>query len=182
MKDILSKVLIFTVGAAVGSAVTWKLVKTRYERIANEEIASVKAAFSTKRVEPTEPEEPKDEMINDVNRDYADIIKSSGYSEEVKDVGTKPYVIPPETFGDIEEYEQVSLTYYSDGVLADDRNYPVENVDDVVGKDSLTHFGEYEEDSVFVRNEQLETDYEILLDQRNYSDVVSINSHSTEDE
>lgn len=36
----------FTVGAAIGSAVTWKVVKTKYEQIANEEIASVKEEYS----------------------------------------------------------------------------------------------------------------------------------------
>ena len=38
-------VLIFAAGAAIGSAVTWKLIKTKYEQIANEEIESVKEFF-----------------------------------------------------------------------------------------------------------------------------------------
>ena len=46
------------------------------------------------------------------------------------------------------------------------------NVDNVIGEDSLNHFGEYEEDSVFVRNDSMATDYEILRDLRAYSDVV----------
>ena len=45
MKDTLNNVLIFAVGAAIGSAVTWKLLKTKYERIAQEEIDSVKEVF-----------------------------------------------------------------------------------------------------------------------------------------
>ena len=52
-KSILSKVFIFAVGAAIGSAVTWKLVKTKYEKIANEEIESVKEIYGAKRVEKT---------------------------------------------------------------------------------------------------------------------------------
>ena len=57
----------------------------------------------------------------------------------------------------------------------------VDNVDDVVGVDSLTHFGEYEEDSVFVRNDLLQTDYEILRDPRKYSDVVGDSPHQVEE-
>ena len=38
-------VILFAVGAAVGSAVTWKILKTKYERIAQEEIDSVKEEF-----------------------------------------------------------------------------------------------------------------------------------------
>ena len=45
--------------------------------------------------------------------------------------------------------------------------------DEIVGLDSLTHFGEYEDDSVFVRNDVMKCDYEILLDHRNYKDVAS---------
>ena len=43
---ILNNFVIFAVGAAIGSAVTWKFVKTKYERIADEEIASVKERYS----------------------------------------------------------------------------------------------------------------------------------------
>ena len=39
-------VLMFAAGAAIGSAVTWKVVKTKYERIAQEEIESVKEAYA----------------------------------------------------------------------------------------------------------------------------------------
>ena len=39
----------------------------------------------------------------------------------------------------------------------------IEDIDRVVGKDSLTHFGEYEDDSVYVRNDRLKCEYEILL-------------------
>ena len=83
-----------------------------------------------------------------------------------------PYVISPEEFGDIEEYDTISLTYYADQVLTDDCDEVIGNVDDIVGIDSLDHFGEYEDDSVFVRNDRLRTDYEILQDTRNYFDIV----------
>lgn len=46
MNKKLLNILVFTVGAAVGSAVTWKLVKNKYEQIANEEIASVKEEYA----------------------------------------------------------------------------------------------------------------------------------------
>ena len=85
----------------------------------------------------------------------------------------KPYVISPDEFGEMEDedYDKVSFTYYADGVLADEYDEIVENIDEIIGEESLTHFGEYEDDSVFVRNDKLKCDYEILLDQRNYSDI-----------
>lgn len=40
-------VIMFAVGAVVGSAVTWKVVKTKYEQIANEEISSVREEYTS---------------------------------------------------------------------------------------------------------------------------------------
>ena len=82
-----------------------------------------------------------------------------------------PYVISPEEFSD-GEYEKISLTYYEgDGVLADD----MDNVVDpkiTVGADFSNHLGDYEEDCGFFRNEERRVDYEVLVDMRNYSDIV----------
>ena len=53
-------------------------------------------------------------------------------------------------------------------MLTDTYDNVIEDVEGTVGKKSLKHFGEYEEDSVFVRNDDLETDYEILLQPDDY--------------
>ena len=92
----------------------------------------------------------------------------------------KPYVISPEEFGEFEDYERISLSYYADQVLADEDDEKVDDADNVVGLESLTHFGEFEDDSVFVRNDRLKCDYEILLDQRTYSDVMKQRPHQME--
>ena len=42
----LVKAFIFVAGAAIGSAVTWKVVKNKYEQITQEEIKSVKEEYS----------------------------------------------------------------------------------------------------------------------------------------
>ena len=63
------------------------------------------------------------------------------------------------------------MTDYADGVLTDDWDHPIEDVEGLVGVESLTHFGEYEEDSVYVRNDRYKTDYEILKDLRNFSEI-----------
>ena len=82
----------------------------------------------------------------------------------------EPYVISPDDF-DENGYEIVSLTYYADDVLTDEHDNVIRNRDKLIGKDSLTKFGEYEEDSVFVRDDERKIDYEILADTRNYHDL-----------
>lgn len=88
------------------------------------------------------------------------------------DPDAEPYVIPPEQFAELDDYDQISLTYYADHILADDNDQLLEDVEGTVGFESLTHFGEYEDDSVYVRNDRLKIDYEILRDERKYSDVI----------
>ena len=66
-------------------------------------------------------------------------------------------------------FRSISLTYFADGVLADEYGVIVDNVEEIVG-DGLNHFGEYEEDAVYVRNDAKRCDYEILKDERKYAE------------
>lgn len=179
-----SNVVVFVVGAAVGSAVTWKLLKTKYEQIAQEEIDSVKEAFS-KRFTPEDSNGPQESGESQMTlNEYSEKLKEMKYANDlamaekekkgVTDADmnkNEPYVISPEEFGELDGYDAVSLNYFADGVLTDDWDNEIEDVDDMVGLDSLNHFGEYEDDSVFVRNDRDKVDYEILLDSRNFSDL-----------
>lgn len=163
----------FTIGAALGSVISWKILKTKYEQIADEEIESVKEAFANRQKEENHKE---NENLKEEIEEYKSKINNNDYDtvKEEKDM-SKPYVISPNDYGELDGYELVSLTYYADGVLTDELNNVIdeEEVDELVGKESLNTFGEYEDDSVFVRNDDLLTDYEILYDQRNYSESVN---------
>lgn len=190
--------MMFVLGVAVGSVVTWRYVEKKYERIAQDEIDSVKEVFSKREAEFTEDTEVQIKADNAKEKpnviEYAGWLRKRGYTnysdvadkkpEEVKKEPMsvdKPYVIAPEEFGELDDYETISLTYYADQILADDNDVIVDDIEDVVGFDSLNSFGEYEDDSVFVRNDRLKCDYEILLDQRKYSDVIKRRPHEVED-
>lgn len=82
--------------------------------------------------------------------------------------GEHPYVIPPEEFDEL-GYTTISLTCFADGVLADENGVVIDDVEEIVG-DALNHFGEYEDDSVYVRNDAKRCDYEILRDEREYAE------------
>ena len=178
MNNTLSKVVIFTVGAALGSAVTWKLVKTKYERIAQEEIDSVKEEFSKRNKETVEEETEEIVVSEEMKKEYVDKIKELGYSsdnddvEEVnEDMDSKPYVISPREFDEI-GYKTVSLGYYEDGVFVTDTGKVIRDVDKLIGDiNPKDHFGYFEDDSVFVRNDKLKTDYEILRHEGRYSEM-----------
>lgn len=188
MTSKISGVLGFITGAAIGGAVAWYYAREKYARITEEEIASVKAAYAKKREVPVEQETPAEKTALAPGKvpdkpsitDYAKRITDAGYTDYSRTVkpetatttpGEVPYVISPDEFGEIEEYTKVSLTYFADGVLSDEYGEVVDDVEEIVG-DALNHFGEYEDDSVFVRNDAKRCDYEILKDLREFDEFL----------
>ena len=181
MNDKLSSVIIFCGGVFIGGFLTWDFFKTKYEKIADEEIASVKETF-----EHREPRPDKNYKVEETlkgNDAYINIIDSNSYRnysnteiETEKKGGTadmelkQPYVITPEQYEDNVDYTKVSLTWYNDEVLEDDWGN-VLDPDDVIGSDALKTFGQYEKDSVFVRDDDEQIDYEILLDTSSYKET-----------
>ena len=174
--------LSFAVGALAGSAASYFILKKRFEKIAQEEIDSVKEAFSYKLAETiaeeTEghgPEQEESKTVKEANIEaYNNILKETGYGGDGETVAkSNPSyirIISPVELGEHEYYKIVGLTYYADGVLADEEGNVV-NVEETIGSYALTQFGEYDEDAVHVRNAKRETDYEVLLDERDYSEV-----------
>lgn len=186
--------LIFILGAAVGSAGTWYFAKKKYEKLAQEEIDSVKERFTYKKpddhAEPMANKSLIDEYEDHTKSvaEYAKQLSQEGYTDysaqkEVANTSKDsiPYVITPEEFGEFDDYDRISFTYYADHVLVDENDEEVEDIEGSVGIDSLSHFGEYEDDSVYVRNDRLKVDYEILLDQRTYSDILKAKPYLKED-
>lgn len=187
MENSIKKVGIFIAGVGVGSLVTWNLVKEIYRQISREEIDSVKETFSKREME----------LLNHVNQekkkleidktefkktqdiiDYTKIASRYDTASEVKKSGRYPweydnnegeaYVISPEEFGALEGYGEISLYYYSNGYLADENDELIDNVEDIIGHDTLEHMGEHEDDALHVRNDTLKQDYEILRMEKNY--------------
>ena len=165
-------ILAFFMGATVGSIATWKFLKTKYELYYEEEDEEL---FEDDAEEDTDEAEP--EPINEIDEKpdlsiYTAKLKEQGYLKDEEEGGTdemeKPYVISPEEYGERDDYDLYSYTYYADKVLADENNEPIEDVDSIIGLESLKHFGEYGDDSVYVRNDELKADYEILLDDEKY--------------
>ncbi len=149
-------IVAFVLGFAAGVIVAEKYFARNYEEIAQNEIESVKESYRAK--------EHALEKKHD-RKEYGSVLEEAGYSQDSYEEVERPYIISPDEYGELDDYNQISLTYYKrDGVLADENDYEIDDVEGTIGKDSLNHFGEYEEDSVFVRNDRRKTDYEILLD------------------
>lgn len=180
-----NSILGFIIGAAVGATTAWFVAKQEYEKRMNEEIKSLRKIpeddILENKVNPdAEDGGDSDDSPNEADMmEYAKRVKESGYvsyeapvpTKDEKNAGEKPYVIRPEDFGELDGYEKITLLMFADGVLADEDENVVDDVDGTVGCESLNTFGKYEEDSVYVRNDAKKFDYEILLDQRRFRDI-----------
>ena len=184
----------FVLGAISGGTVTYFITKKKFEERAQKEIDSVKEYFTVPKVElkkediAKEPNDEKKDVIAEqaVKRpsltEYAKKLKDGGYvnysdknvnpeKDEKIESSMKPEVIDPNEYGDDETYDQISLTLYSDGVLADEDD-TILNINEVIGEGNLDRMGEYEDDALHVKNNVRKVYYEVLADERSYIDAT----------
>ena len=202
IKSIIFPILTLVVGGAIASFATWKIAEKSKEELSKLNktgviFSKVESPDEIRDEEPKKnistPSETKlvSEMLErDIEKFkgsekepdenvYVESTEEFSYSPEdidriIRNESKKehPYIISPEEFGEISSYEKISLTYYIDGVLADDDDEVIYDIENIIGHESLNHFGEYEDDSIFVRNDKLKCDYEVLLDQREFSKML----------
>lgn len=114
-----------------------------------------------------EPEEADD--AQDFEEDEEEIV-------EVPIDRDTPYIISSEEFfTDNPEHEKITITYYEgDDTLTDDQDEVIPDEESLVGPEALTSFGKESGDTniVYIRNERLATDFEVVSDSRTYTAVV----------
>lgn len=90
----------------------------------------------------------------------------------------EPYIITVDEFMDDIDYidDKLTVTYFDgDDTLADTTDRVIPEVDEIIGSDALTKFGLFSKDKniVYVRNERLRADFEIILDENKYTEVIA---------
>jgi hypothetical protein len=115
---------------------------------------------------PGNPDDDEDEPGEFNTLDGPEIVRSPDY----------PYVISIEEYMvDDDDYEKLTFGYYDqDGVLADDAEKPVPDIEGTVGIKNLEFFGllSQNKDIVYVRNEKKHIDFEICRDEGSYTELV----------
>ena len=182
----MKKILSFTLGAAIGALVSWVYHKNKYEEMVQQEIEALRKYSENKsnEFEMTKNDVPNISYINE-NKDFDKankIINHCGYSnddydqtelKELKEKYTKPFIITPEAFGTMIGFDTDTYYYYKDDVIANGDQVKVESVESVFGLSTdeiKKNFGIYEDSAVYIRNMQLECDYEILIEEENFYD------------
>lgn len=125
----------------------------------------------------TKPTEERNETQNNYNQEMKNLGYSTGVdlsektdnsAERIAQIGSAPYVITEDEFGEFGNDEE-TLIYYEDGVLATEDDDPIDDVEELVGN-CLNEFGKYDE-RMYVRNQEREIDYVILKSEKLWSDI-----------
>ena len=159
-------IIFFSTGMVAGGVVGYFICKKRYHIV---------------KAEPVEtPVILKKEEV----KDYKEKVYEASYKQEEKEGDEEwdeaekinpaepemvPYVISPEAFAsEHSDYAKLTVVYYEDNEVLLDEEEECMDIGSTIGYDSINHFGEYEKDACFIRNERLGNDYEVLLEHRAY--------------
>jgi hypothetical protein len=88
---------------------------------------------------------------------------------------TQPYVITLEDYALDKKQDKIVLTHYDlDDVVCDEGKKVITNVDEMIGSDGLLKFGQQsgDPDSVYIRNINLGTDFEVVRLNKSYEEDV----------
>ena len=158
------ELIVFAGGALVGSLATWYICRNKYMNF-DDELDCEDESFD---------EQTESEDVEKIVRSYGYITEDESHYPPIDPIThafvEKPYIISPNDFGEIDEYSTITITLYADGVLTDENNEPIDP--DMLGRENLNHFGEYEEDAVHIRCDARKSDYEVLLDERTHEEVL----------
>jgi hypothetical protein len=182
-------ILMMSVGACLGAAaymIQKKRLEEKYDLIAKEEIAKARDFYKVLN--------KKDEFSNPqtMAETYVEVVETLEYvTEEISEEEIsgrdleEPYVITREEyFENPNGYEQNKLTYFeNDDMLVDDEDTPIlsQSVDSLVGEKNLSRFGigSRSHNMVYIRNDELESDFEIIQNKGSYAkDVLGFVEHS----
>lgn len=197
--------LAFVAGLAVGATAGGFYFKNHFEKLSEEKVRETKEFYRKKREEEDAvldgfqvkkeldtllekvdevlevPEERKAvPKTRDLYADYSKPYRSDISEKPVKkNEERKPQIITEQEFSDDMDYETVGLTHYHCGTIANDDDIELsrEEVDAMIGLSTLVAFGEYESDVIYVRNHDTKTNYEVLMNELSYEEVVGNKPH-----
>lgn len=201
----LKETIIFSVGAAIGAASTYFILKDQFNKQRNEEQAQdkeyYKELYSNKEETPSEEAVEEDvkgkidvsdegDITFTPNKeekeepDYNDIINKlnyNQYSTKTPDMSgdprpaKKPYQISMDDYNeDVSQIKKIISYFEDDEVCMDnDTKEVLDNVAKDIGIDNLELINTEGNDEIYIRNEQLGIDYNIVSEPGSYEDYIN---------
>jgi|SRR5215216_123243 len=196
-----TSVVSLIVGAASGYFFAKKRLEKIYADFASQEIAEARKFYSKNKKFST-PEEAVEALIPDeavealkAYQGEPDVVLETTEDVVVNIFGStvshtkdewaqvvsmrdedEPHIISQEEFMEGGPgYHQPTLSYYvGDDILADERDQPITDVTDLLGEDNLKFgYGSGDANIVYIRNNKLSLDIEIIKNEGKYSEEVA---------
>ena len=181
------ELIIFAAGAGIGAGISFFVTKKRYEAKCAEEIEVMRKKYKASSGNVSEAinemkdmvaerylktSEPDDSIIftrtevedeDDIEEEMAE----SEFPEEEPEMRKDPYPITPEEYfeGKDAGIAKRALIYYAgDDALIDEESEEVQELSQI-GVDNLGFFGKYEDKRLYIRNEAICEDYEVIFEE-----------------
>lgn len=126
-------------------------------------------------IEGVEAEEEDEEEVEPLSAKPIIVKKEVNVMEEPRDPKV-PYLIHVDEFmNEREDHEKLTINYYvEDDTLADERDEIIPDVEGTVGTKNLDRWGDGSDSiySVYVRNERLSCDFEVLREDTSYAKMM----------
>lgn len=166
--------------------------RVRYDKVIRDSDAAEEIRQSAVKIvaepeakpEPTPAAEP---IVRNVFVDNRQVVPDPTWNQEAEEAHREeavPYVISHDEFMENTfEHEQTKMTWYeADETLADAKDEIIHEVESTVGNDNLDRFGHGSRDSrvVYIRNERLELDFEVVKSDGSFAEEVMGLQHSDE--
>lgn len=189
---LIKDILLFSSGAAIGAALSMHFWQKKYAAELEDEVErqvdSILNNMEEKKKEDQEKEKEetrsakkekvkydqmtkvyKEEEHTEEEETQEDIAASYEHPEDSDELAEYPYQISEEEFNEKNGYEKESLYYYAgDGSIVNDMDALIEDVDAeaMLGREYLGWLNGT--DAVYIRNEKLQTDYELVWNSSSY--------------
>ena len=193
--------LSFLTGATSAYFATNQAIKKKYEKISNEEIASVKEYYKKDRAEIVEqkvasaqaimqekygptPTETAIEFLEEAPVISENIFRTDEVEEfQVDDRDESiPHIITVDEFmNGTADFDQSTLAYFEmDDVLVDERDQAIQDEEGTIGENNLKFgYGSNDRNCVYIRNPRLEMDFEVIRSPGSYTqEVLGFIEHS----
>lgn len=126
---------------------------------------------STNKIDYTKffPKDDSDNIKTDLNLNDIDISENNIESNDTIEENNDEWLIEitREDYMYSNDYDHLTLTLYSDNVVADELEQEIDNFDTLIGDNPYSYFTS-NKDTVFLRNHNRQADIELIKDDRSY--------------
>lgn len=159
--------------SALCGAASWFITNVYWKRRNQQEVEAVREGLKEFYEERAAKKELSHQKTVARTEERAAKTEPVKIPEPVQEQDESIYIIKPEEYGDNDGWDKLSYLYFPDSDKYVNATYdaPVDDeeiANTLKGLNVATHFGEFEDDAVYVRNEDLKLDVAVYLSDKDF--------------